>query len=244
MHNVIPCLPEGLREGPVWRMALIGALIVLGAVEFAWAGRPLSTEDAGTVERGRFEFEIGAETAFQTSQENETGVGLVCKHGITERMDCFLGLPYGIQADQSGWGPAAFGCKWHVLPEKGHCPDCALVWGTEAGSASSSLCGACQRTLGKASMMINLGYGFSGTPLEKGVGLMALGAEYPLGKSSRVGLELTGEYPGASEEKTLQGLAGIAFPAGKAGMIDFGLGLNINNAESDWFITAGFVFER
>jgi hypothetical protein len=93
---------------------IAGAGIALSIVfSPVWAARPYMTDDAGTVEVGKFELETGAN--FWKDMLN-AGIGL--KHGVTDRMDIGFSLGYnGMPEDERGVAPAQLVLKFALIPD-------------------------------------------------------------------------------------------------------------------------------
>ncbi len=75
------------------------AVLVSGlALEFnnvAMAGRPLSTDDAGTVCPGHLQIEMAAEYLKESNGDKETSVPTTLTTGVIwERLDFAVGVPY------------------------------------------------------------------------------------------------------------------------------------------------------
>jgi len=76
-----------------WVAAILLAL-VLAAPGGSFAGRPLLTEDAGTVERGAVELELAFDQARDDNRDKYYIPSLQVAYGLTERIEIAAGLPY------------------------------------------------------------------------------------------------------------------------------------------------------
>ena len=100
--------------------AVVGLVLLLGPV-VSWAGRPLDTEDTGTVDPGKVELEVSGDYA--KNPEDTTGsfkgvlnVGLV--KGLEARIESsFLFLDPDEGSRENGIGDSLFGVKYRILEE-------------------------------------------------------------------------------------------------------------------------------
>ena len=140
-----------------WMIVLIVGLGVVraGIVE---AARPFSTDDAGTVEIGKFELEFGYEHCDLVGTGQS---GLCClgfKHGLTEQMDIGLGLTHTFVPQQAeALSPASISLKFAVLRDL-----LAISFSHELGGSSYALNSALTREFGQVEVDINLGYSATG----------------------------------------------------------------------------------
>ena len=83
-----------------------GAAILLGLALMtprgSFAGRPLLTEDAGTVERGAREFELAFDQARDNNRDKYYIPSVQIAYGLTDRMEIAAGLPYIFLDPQEG----------------------------------------------------------------------------------------------------------------------------------------------
>jgi len=116
----------------VGRLLLIGVLMSPAAV---WAAHPLITDDAGTQEKGNFQFELNGQ--YDSDEETvsdvnvkSTGwqVGTTLSYGIIDTVDLVLSLPYqwgevkedGFTAyDEKGISDTVFEVKWQFFEKDG-----------------------------------------------------------------------------------------------------------------------------
>ena len=59
-----------------------------------YAGRPLTTDDAWTVEKGKFQVESGLDVSRQDNHDREFNPSLTLTYGLLERMDLGVGSGY------------------------------------------------------------------------------------------------------------------------------------------------------
>lgn len=164
-----------------------------------WAARPLSTDDAGTVEIGKSE----AELSFDYCQYRPEGIchspGIALKHGLTDRMDIGLGFSHFTDKDADGnstaWGmsPLEVGFKLALLKEMPTLPDISVSAGFETGSAGYGINLILSRGYGNLGLHYNLGYNASGEAMVKGSIATSLAAEYTFMEKFRICGELNSE---------------------------------------------------
>lgn len=140
------------------QMALVVCLLMICSAK-GWAARPFSTDDAGTVEKGKFELESGYEYS-DVAAEGQSG--LCClgfKHGVTEKMDIGIGFAYTFLPQVAeGLSPASISFKFAVLKDL-----LAVSFAQELGNSAYSLNCALTKEFGPVEMDVNLGYAATAT---------------------------------------------------------------------------------
>jgi len=117
----------------------------------AFAARPFVTDDAGTVESGKFELEAACE---YLNPDISTGINL--KHGITERMDFNIGLgclPSAIHQHEQVFFPADIAVKYALVPNL-----LAMSFGTCLGDETYNVNAVITKFFGSIECDANLGY--------------------------------------------------------------------------------------
>lgn len=211
------------------------------------AARPLATDDAGTVEPGKFETEL----SFDHCQNRPDGTcqspGIQLKHGLTDRMD--IGLAFGHDTDKDadgntvGWGmsPLAVGVKAALMKERKALPDLSVAAGFETGSSAWWLNGIASQEIAGLGLHFNLGYQSAGEPLVRGSYTLGLAAEYTVLKKLRLCAELNSEL--LDDGQQVMGNSGLI-----GGSLDLGLGVwDLGGRLYDkrgprWQATTGFTF--
>jgi len=165
----------------------------------AFAARPLDTDDAGTVEKGKYETEV----SFDYCQYRPDGVchspGFGLKHGLTDLFDLGLGFSHSTDKDADGntigWGmsPLEIGFKMALLKEHQTLPDISLSSGYEAGNTEYGLNLIFSRGYGDLGLHYNLGYNSPGEAMVKGSIATSIAAEYTFMEKYRLCAELNGE---------------------------------------------------
>ncbi len=206
--------------------------ISLAAVPL-FAARPLDTDDAGTVEKGKFE----AELSFDYCQYRPDGTcqspGLAIKHGLTDHMDFGLGFSYSTDKDADGnaigWGisPLEIGFKMALLKEHQTLPDISLSAGYEEGETEYGLNLILSREYGNLGLHYNLGYNSPGEAMVKGSIGTSIAAEYTFAGKYRVCAELNGEV--LDDRAEVIGNSGLVGGSITLGPVDWDLGIRIHD---------------
>lgn len=218
----------------IWgALAMIGLWICPLRAE---AARPLTTDDAGTVEAGKFEMEAGY--GHEDFGESNRGLSWGLKHGITEKMD--LGVATGWQFDpDEGAEEVSVGLKWSLIPVKDKFPGFSFSAGFTPGESEYSLLGILTQPLGKKlSLHFNLGYTVP-EAFKDGVIFWGGAAEYAVHEKINLVGEVIGEEDiSDNNEDCRSWLLG-----GNAAVTDF-LTLDLGGGsrlseDPGWFITGG-----
>lgn len=132
------------------RLLLVAACFVIPNASMpAYGARPFYTDDAGTVQVGKFELE----TAFDF-WKGKAAAGLGLKHGITERMDIGIGIGYVPAPDEErAFTGADLGIKFVWVPDV-----FATSFGTEFASGTYSVNAILSKSSGPVSWDANLGF--------------------------------------------------------------------------------------
>ncbi|MDP2808266.1 MAG: hypothetical protein Q8O74_09060 [bacterium] len=204
------------------RTAIYLALSIFLTASSLFAARPLSTDDAGTVEKGKFETEM----SFDHCQYRPDGVchspGLAVKHGLTDRLDFGLGFFPSTDKDAGGntvgWGmsPLEVGFKLGLLKERPTLPDISVSAGFETGNSGYGLNLILSREYGSLGLHYNLGYNSPGEVMVKGSIGTSLAAEYTFAEKYRLCAELNSEI--IDDRSEVLGNSGLI-----GGSLDIGL---------------------
>jgi len=198
--------------------AVAGILIIAGGTAFA--GRPLTVDDADPVEQGRFEFELGLVYEHDPVCDAwEFPFGLTA--GILPQLEAGVGFgglveertELGERDHESGIGDLTVGTKWQFLKETGWLPRQALAAavkfptadddkGLGSGKTDYDLTWIASKMLNeKTGLHVNAGYTWVGEPPGENVGDVAhygLALDYQLTEA----VQWVGEL---FAEKELQG---------------------------------------
>ena len=214
-----------------------------------WAARPLDTDDAGTVERGKSE----AELFFEYCQYRPDGScqvpGVTVKHGLTDMLDIGLGFSHSTDRDAEGntlgWGvsPLEVGLKFALLKGKEVWPDISISAGFETGSPEYGMNLILSREHGPWGVHYNLGYDASGEAMVNGSMRTSMAAVYAFSDRVRICGELGGEIMDDGSE--VLGNSGLIGGSVTIGPVDWDLGFRIYDQRGPQTtittgITAGF----
>ncbi len=226
-----------------------------------YGARPLSTNDAGTVERGHFEVECGYEYAKgDADEENSLSFAVTC--GIAQNLDLGVEVPYRFidfdeGDDVDGIGDVEFTTKYTLVKETEDHPAFAMSFGVKSetgdetkglgtGEIDYSINGILTKKINKITTHLNCGYTFVGEPDGEDVDdLMsyAVAVEYPLGEKLNILGEIAGEtdFNGNFDNNACSGLFGINHCLNEDIVIDYGFGFGISDASPDYTITSGMT---
>jgi len=151
------------------------ALAILLASGLAWAGRPLDTEDTGTVEPGKAELELSLNYAKNPDDNTWSTLGVV-SFGVFPRFEARVELPVLLvepedEKSQTGIGDTLVGFKYRLLDERAALPALlgSLTLRLPTGDADRGLgsedvdvglLGVISKSVGPLTFFGNLGYTF------------------------------------------------------------------------------------
>ncbi len=236
---------------------LLAASILFISLPYAFAVRPLTTDDAWTVEKGVFQLETGFDIAWQRNHDKEYGPSLTLSYGLLDRMDLGIGTGYLFVRPEEGESEQGLGdtevkAKYRLLDEKKILPAFSVAGIIKAPTASQS------RGLGSGEfdfgfnliatknlskrlvLHANVGYNFIGEEGAKNEMNYALGSQFVLTDN----WALVGEIVGANnfngkKDDPLSALFGTYYEVTKKVIVDAGVGIGLNSAAPDYRITAG-----
>ncbi|MCM8772780.1 MAG: hypothetical protein NC922_06990 [Candidatus Omnitrophica bacterium] len=210
-----------------------------------FAGRPLTTEDAETVEKGKFELEIGYDLIKNNDDTKNKELGVSLKFGLTDRMDFGISVPFIIEENSinlNKWEKPEIGIKFSILKE-----DTLNISfqfsGTpnpEEGNIKYTIKSILSKNFGKTILHFNLGlYSLKNSNESEYYLTYSSAFEYPLSEKLNLCGEIVGEK---NEENPLTMLIGFNYAFSKNLKFDFGIGSGINKSAPDWKITTGLTF--
>lgn len=256
-------IEESKNEKVFLLIISISFLIVLNCHQ-AYAGRPLSTEDAAVAGKGVIEAELGFEYARQNNRDNNYALLLVPIYGLTECMQLSIESPFDIKdpkgdPTEAGLGDIILSLKTLLSPEKEIIPALALkmdlkfATGNEAkglgsGDEDLRLILAATKTIGLLTLHGNIGYTFVGTKADNSLNnslLYGVALEYPLTQKLTIVSEVYGEGNHqldveAFEEHTVNPLIGLTYQMHEKIILDAALKTGVCHEEkSEYGITGG-----
>lgn len=236
-------------------LKFLNSFIIVALIAFpAWAVRPLETEDAETVDQGRFEIEEGiiVDQPRGESAATSTSMGTSVKYGILPNLDVGVEVPY-VVADPTGPGDASVKGKVRVIDESEIAPSVAvgvnvklnnadLETGLGSGYTDYGVHGIFTKDIGPTTGHINLGYTIIGQPEgadSENVLSYGVAIEYPIAET----VNLMGEIIGES----VQNIAPIDLQLGanlsinNTFTVDGGIGFGLTEDSSQYKGTVGLT---
>ncbi|MEO0293052.1 MAG: hypothetical protein ABIN61_02380 [candidate division WOR-3 bacterium] len=199
-----------------------------------FGARPLSVDDAKVVEKGIYEVELGYDFSNTGNDIGNRSIGLSIKHGITERFDFGIGIPYNIEPDD-GLSDVEFAMKLALFNRKILAG--SFVVGYVPGESGYTAVGILSVQAGPVVTHINLGY--TALPeLREDVAVYGVAVEYPLSDKITLVSELTGEL----KKGPIEALIGGSFLAFNVLAIDLGIGCGLTEESSEIKFTLGLTY--
>ena len=180
-------------------------LIAILLNSFLFAAHPLTTDDAGIVNLGGYEMEIGYENGkLEDGLRNHSG-GFSLKHGITEKMDIGVSFPYQFMPKNSEpFGNASLGLKFLLIKDL-----FAFSVANDLGASQYFVNGIVTKEILPVTAHLNFGYQSSGDENIAGETIYSAAIEYPFSGMDVVG-EIVGERAGVENW-----LAGVRYKLGE-----------------------------
>ena len=213
------------------KAVLFSAVLICASAARAQAAYPLATDDAGTVSQGGYELEAGYDSAKDAENLSNQSSAFSFKHGVTEKMDLGLALPYQIHpADAEKLGAASLALKFSLVKDI-----VAVALSNELGEKDYFLNAIFSKAFSAVKLHVNAGYLSTGDETAKGAGSYGLALEYPLGKFEAVG-EVQGQEGGEGDA-----LAGLRYRIRETLFVAGGLARDFKSGHAR--LTAGLHFE-
>ncbi len=243
-----------MKKTQVVSVFIIG-FIFLSIHGSAFAGRPLSTEDAGVVGKRSLAAEIGFEYARQDNKDNNYGISLVPIYGLTEYMQFCAGLPFNIKCHkdescEAGLGDITLSLKTLLSPEKEIMPAFALKTdlklangnndkGLGSGDEDFRFILAATKVISPVTLHGNIGYTFVGTKADSSLSnavLYGVALEYALTPKLTIVSEAYGESDsqfdtGAFDEHKINPLIGLTYRINEKMILDAAFKMGICHEE-------------
>ena len=223
-----------------------------------FAARPLSTDDAGTVEKGAFEGEFGIE--YVKAFDNETNLSLVITAGIFDNLDLGVEIPYLFidskeESDSDGLSDVCVCMKLNILRDHSVFPDTALTFNYKSDSGDDrkalgtgrpgfDLTSVFSKSFEPVTCHLNIGYSFrKDFDYEDNKDVLTYGfaTEYSLNDTVNLVGEIIGEteLEGKFHDNSCGVLVGFNYAINDTITFDVGVGTAISRAEPDLKVTAG-----
>ncbi len=213
---------------------------------FLFAGRPLTTDDAETVEKGKFELEIGYDWIKNSDNTKNQEMGISLKGGLTDWMDLGISVPFIIEEENNKlneWGKIEIGAKFSILKEKEKNPGISFtISGTPKPDEGDKIYGVnliLSKGFEKMAFHINTGtYSLKTASGNKNVFTYSGAIEYNILEKLNLVGEIAGEI---NDEKPVEILTGINYKLNENLIFDLGFAKGLNDNTPDWRITAGIT---
>ncbi|MFN4226705.1 MAG: hypothetical protein ACK4F0_00995 [Candidatus Ratteibacteria bacterium] len=231
------------------RCEKIGGFLIFFFVfsSLLYAGRPLTTDDAYTVEKGKFELEIGYDFTENNDKTKNQEIGISLKYGLTDWLDFGISSPFLIKESDlkvNEWKRIEIGAKFSILKENEKTPGISFTISAtpnpNEGDTEFSLNSILSKNFGKLIWHLNLGTYFQKTSSSsEQYFTYSTALEYPISEKLNFVSEIVGKN---NDEKPLEILIGLNFTLNDYIVYDFGFSKGLNNDASNWRITTGFTF--
>lgn len=233
----------------------------------AWAAHPLITDDAGTLGKGNFQFELNGQYDHEeedgiTAKESQIATAL--SYGITDDIDFAVGIPFLwtkeestlLDSSESGFSDASLDVKLRFYEKDGLSfavkPGLSIPTGDDekglgAGKVGYHLYLIGTKEAGPWTFMGNLGYIRNETDAdteEKNIWHISVAAAYALDDHWKIvadaGAERNPDIDGDNDP--VYALAGVVYSPTEDIDLDLGMKAGLTSSETDWSLMAGTTF--
>ena len=239
-------------------LSLVVCLIIFPSLVFA--ARPLSTNDAGTVEKGSAEVEYGVE--YVNGFDNEVGMSLAVTAGFLPCLDFGVEVPYAFidakeASDSDGVSDVSISTKLNLIKDNEIFPDSSLSFSYKADSGNDdrglgtgkpeySLNSIFSKSWEPFAVHLNLGYTFKEDFAEEDnedAFIYGLAVEYALNEKINLVGEVSGDtvLKGKFHDNSCSALFGFNYLLNDSVALDFGIGTEISHADPDFKVTSGIT---
>ncbi|NWF91856.1 MAG: transporter [Syntrophaceae bacterium] len=226
----------------------------------AFAARPLTTDDAWTVEKGELQFETGLDVSRQDNHDREVSPSLTISYGLLERMDVGIGSAYLFarpkeEENENGLGDTEVKLKYRLFDEKDCLPAFAIGGKLKIPTASESKgLGSGKADFGIDTMVtkklrkkwvfhLNLGYTFVGEHGADNELNYSAAAQFILSDRWALVGEMVGvnNLNGRKRDDPISGLLGAYCLISDDVIWDAGIEIGMNRAAPDFRFTTGLT---
>jgi hypothetical protein len=248
------------RKGKASAPGIALLLLLFFFPPWVFAARPLATDDAYTVEKGKFQVETGFDFARQDNHDKEFSPSVTLTYGLLDRVDVGLGSAYlfvhpSEGKRENGLGDMALKFKYRPMDQKDWIPSVAVSGTLKIPTASES------RGLGtgKADLNINtvftwniskewqihanLGYAFLGGSHEDNTVNYSGAVQFALSEKWALVGEIGGlnNFNGHKRDDPLSGLVGVQHLFSDSLVWDAGVEIGMNKAAPNFQLTTGLT---
>jgi hypothetical protein len=261
-------LSEGKKMKMMKRFEELTGLIIMVVAFFlpsfpVFAARPLTTDDASTVEKGKFQVEMGFDAAHQDNRDREYKPSLTLSYGLSEKADIGIGSAYLFVhpqegGNQDGLGDTEAKVKYRLMEEeeKGWRPAFSIAGKLKAPTASESkglgsgkadygVNAIVTKNLSKRWVLhVNMGYTFIGGEGASNEMNYSLSAQLIVSDKWALVGEVVGvnNFNGRGEDDPFSALVGAYYQINDNFVWDIGFAKGMNSAAPDFRITTGLTF--
>lgn len=236
-----------------------------GIAHVAYAGRPLSTDDAGTVSPGHLDVELAGEYLEESNRDKEASFSVNFTTGVIwDRLDFAISVPYlclnpGGSEDCNGFGDLQTNFKLRYVDESDYLPALAVTTGvkTETGDCEKGLGTGgtnvianliATKSFKKITLHGNLGYNATeDLQEEESFDFISLGlaGEYVLTEKLTLVSEIFSEFATKSigEDDPVEILLGATYAFPTETVLDCAMAFGLTDGAPDYRITVGLTHE-
>ncbi|MCM8804742.1 MAG: transporter [Candidatus Omnitrophica bacterium] len=231
-----------MKKGNCLRLNIL-LILFFTFCSFLYAGRPLTTDDAEIVEKGKFELEIGYDFIENSDKTKNQETGISLKSGLTSFMDLGVCIPFIVKENNqkiNKWCNTEISTKFSIIKENEKMPGFSFTISTipnpNQGDKRYTLNLILSKSFEKISFHLNLGkYSLKG---EQDFLTYSSALEYKIGEK----LNLVGEIVGEENDDRILGLLiGINYAFNDYLTFDFGFDKELNNKAYNFRIKTGFT---
>jgi hypothetical protein len=225
-----------------------------------FAARPLTTDDTGTVEKGKFQLEPGFDFTRQDNHDRELNPSMTLTYGLFERMDVGIGSGYlfvhpAEGKKENGLADTELKVKYRLMDEKDWIPSFAVTGELKIPTASESKGLGSGKTdfginviftknLSKRWVFhINAGYTFIGEHGANNEFNYSVAGEFIISDKWALVGEIVGvnNFNGRKGDDPFSGLLGTYYLITDSIIWDGGVQIGMNKAAPDFRLTTGLT---
>jgi len=225
-----------------------------------FAARPLTTDDAWTVEKGKFQLEMGFDASRQDNHDKELNPSMTLSYGLSEKIDVGIGTGYLFihpkeDKKENGLSDTELKLKYRPIDEKDWKPAIAFTSTLKIPTASDSKgLGSGRTDFGvnailtknlseRIALHLNLGYTFIGEDRVDNELNYSLGTQFILSEKWALVGEITGvnNLNGRKGDDPFSGLLGTYYLITENIVFDVGLEIGMSKAAPDYRFTTGLT---
>ena len=163
------------------KVFIVSGILLLNSLAFA--AHPLTTDDAGVVAKEKFEIEASHDFGDAEDEEakkiTQRNLGLSFKHGLTEKMDFGISLPYQVKPSTSNEaGNAEISFKFALIQDV-----LAVSLANELGASDYFVNLILSHKIADFGLHFNAGYLKSDELYSGGNGIYNVAVEHPVNKN-------------------------------------------------------------